>query len=213
MRNVWKTCFSGLLMAGLGLCNSAAAATQTITASAHNGQSNRGMGLATTLSVVTCTRAVGGGAAGTRCSIEAPGWNGVLSVGESIGTTGPGNVILNCNGSYSANGGSLGCTATIDDSTCSPEQTIFGSASNGNSSRGLAPIKSAAIVECTQASGSVAGTITTCGIQSPGYNGRLAAGESIATSGAGTVALSCGGQYSANGGGLSCSAQVSQVCP
>ncbi|NIK09652.1 hypothetical protein FHY11_003184 [Xanthomonas arboricola] len=196
---------------GVVCCGSVNAAVQTITASARNGGSTQGSAIASTLSVITCTQATGGGQAGTFCTVQAPGWNGVLSVGESIGTNAPGNVVLNCIGSYAASGGGLNCAARIDDTTCSPEQTIFGSARNGSSFRGLAPVKSAAIIQCTQASGSVTGT--TCGIQSPGYSGSLTPGQSVASSGPGTVSLSCGGQYSANGGGLSCSAQVSQVCP
>lgn len=206
-----KACFSAALLFGMVFFGSANAAVQTITASARNGGETRGSAIASNLSTVTCTQASGGGQGGTFCSVQAPGWNGVLSVGESVGTSGPGNVSLGCIGSYAASGGGLNCAARIDDVTCSPEQTIFGSARNGNTSRGLAPVKSAAIIQCTQASGSVSGT--TCGIQSPGYSGSLTPGQSVASSGPGTVSLSCGGQYSANGGGLTCSAQVSQVCP
>lgn len=196
---------------GLFFFNAAIASSSTITATARNGQSTQGTASTAKVSLITCIQATGGGEAGTSCDIQAPGWNGLVSQGESIGTTGPGLVVLNCNGSYAAAGGGLTCIAKIDDTTCSPEQTIFASARNGSSSRGLAPIKSAAIVQCTQASGSVTGT--TCGIQAPGYTGQLKPGQSIPTSGAGTVELACGGQYSANGGGLSCSAKVSQACP
>lgn len=204
-------CSISVLISALFFANVASATTQTITASARNGTSTPGNATVASISVVTCTQAGGGGQGGTYCLIQAPGWNGILSVGESIGTTGSGNVTLKCNGSYPASGGGLSCTAQIDDAVCSPEQTILASARMGGSTRGLAPIASAAIVECTQASGGIYGT--TCGIQSPGWTGFLSAGQSIGTSGAGTVSLSCGGTYSANGGGLTCTAQVSQVCP
>lgn len=199
------------LVSGLFFAGAAGATTQTITAKASGGSFTTGSAIAPSPSVVSCTQA-SGGQNGTYCFIDAPGWSGILRVGESIGTTGPGNVTIRCNGQYSASGGSLRCAAAIDDQICSPEQTIYGSASGGGSTRGLAPIKSAAIVECTQASGGQNGT-SRCWVQSPGWTGPLMAGQSIGTSGAGTVALSCNGQYSANGGSLSCSSQVSQVCP
>ncbi|SBV49908.1 putative membrane protein [Xanthomonas bromi] len=199
------------ILAVIILFSDTVVASTAITATARNGQVIQGTASTTTLSLITCIQAIGGGEGGTRCNIQAPGWNGVVSEGESIGTTGPGNVVLGCDGTYAAAGGSLTCIARIDDTTCSPEQTILASSRDGSSFRGLAPIKSAAIVECTQASGSVTGA--TCGIQGPGYTGQLTPGQSIPTSGAGTVALARGGQYSANGGGLSCSALVSQACP
>lgn len=201
-----------VLVPALLFANIASAATQNITAKASGGSFTTGNAISTSPSVVTCTKASGGQDGSSACAISAPGWNGLLRVGESIGTAGPGNVTLTCQGVYAASGGSLSCAAKIDDQICSPEQTISASASSSGSTLGLAPVKSAAIVECKQASGGQNGT-SGCWIQSPGWNGLLLAGQSIATSGAGTVSLSCNGIYSANGGRLSCTSQVSQFCP
>jgi hypothetical protein len=200
-----------VLVAGGLLAGAAFAATQTITASTRNGGSTPGSATATSASRVTCTQA-SGATAGTipRCSLQAPGWNGVVEVGKSIGTTGAGNVVLNCNGSYPANGG-LSCTAQIDDTVCTASQTISGSASGGSSYRGLAAVKANATIQCVSATGGTGGT--TCGIQAPGANASMTAGQTITSSGPGTVALSCGGQYPASGGGLNCTAQITQVCP
>lgn len=206
--------FSGVVVAVLAgglLVGSAFAATQTITASTRNGGSTSGNAIAPSASRITCTQA-SGGSAGTipRCSVQAPGWNGVVEVGKSIGTTGAGNVVLNCNGTYPATGG-LSCAAQIDDTVCTASQTISGAASGGNSYRGLAAVKANATIQCVSASGGSNGT--TCGIQSPGANASMTAGQTIMSTGPGTVSISCGGQYPAAGGGLSCTAQVTQVCP
>jgi hypothetical protein len=196
------------LIAAFSAVNVASASTQTISASARNGGQTPGTAAISSPSAVTCTAAMGG-TSGTKCRIIAPGYSGLVSVGQSIGTTGAGTVTLYCSGSYPANGG-LSCTAKVDDTMCTPEQTIIASSSGGGSTIGLAPIKSPAIVECIQATGGQNGT--RCAVQSPGFNGYLTAGQSIGTSGAGTVFLGCSGSYPANGG-LSCAAQVSQVCP
>lgn len=191
------------------LCaNPASATTQTISSSSSGGGTVLGTANVTTASAVTCTQA-SGGTYGTSCYINAPGWGGVVRVGQSIGTSGAGTVTLRCYGQYPVNGG-LNCTAKVDDALCTPEQTIHASASGSGSTSGLAPIKSPALVECTQAVGGTYGT--RCYIQSPGWNGYLSLGQSIGTSGAGTVYLGCSGQTSPSGG-LLCSAQVSQVCP
>lgn len=193
------------------LPSAASAAVQNIAASSYKGTSTPGKAIATSSSVITCT-AASGGINGTICHITSPGWTGLVPVGESVGTSGAGNVTLRCNGQYSANGGSLSCAARIDDVLCSPEQAVSASSNANGSDWGYAPIKGAAIVQCTQASGSVS-ISPSCSVQVPGYSGGLAVGSSIAATGAGTVFLKCNGMYSANGGGLNCAAQVSQVCP
>lgn len=204
-------CSLVVLVTGLSVMDTANAAVQTINASSSGGSSTSGNAVATSTAVVTCTAATGG-QNGTVCHVTAPGWNGIVPVGKSIGTSGAGNVKLTCNGSYAASGGRLACTAQINDALCSPEQSITASASTGNSNWGYAPIKGAAIVQCLHATGSV--NITPrCNINAPGYSGGLTTGQTIATTGAGTVTLNCTGMYPANGGGLNCSAQVSQVCP
>ena len=197
-----------VLMSVSFFANIASATTQTISASASNGNSTSGSANVASSAKVTCTQASGGGTS-SRCYIQSPGWSGLLKAGQSIGTSGAGTVSLYCNGSYPV-GGALHCSAQIDDTACSPEQTISASASLGNSTDAFAPIKSPAIVECTQASGG--GTSSRCYIQSPGWTGSLQQGQSIGTSGAGTVSLSCNGSYPV-GGALSCSVQIDQVCP
>jgi hypothetical protein len=188
----------------------AGAAVQTIEARSRGGVSTSGAAAIASASVVTCTQATGG-QGGTFCYISSPGWTGLLSVGQSIGTNGAGTVTLSCNGAYSASGGGLSCAATIDDAICSPEQTISASNRQGVAVDGFAPIKSAAVVQCTRATGGQGGT--QCYVQSPGFAGLVPVGSSVGTNGAGTVALSCNGVYSANGGGVNCTAEISQICP
>lgn len=62
-------------------------------------------------------------------------------------------------------------------------------------------------VKCTAASGASSGSTAQCHIRAPGYQGTLAVGQSIATSAAGLVELSCSGSYPARGM-LSCSAVI-----
>lgn len=193
------------------LAGSASAATQTITASARNGGSTSGNAIATSASRITCTEASGASQGSIpSCRFDAPGWNGVVEVGKSIGTNGAGNVVLNCSGNYPATGG-LSCAAKIDDTVCTASQTISGSAANYKSLRGLAAVKANATITCVSAYGGTTGT--TCGIQSPGANASMTPGQTIASTGPGTVSISCGGQYPAVGGSLSCTAKVTQVCP
>lgn len=196
-----------VLIAGFFSANTASAATQTISARAWNGNSTSGNAIVASSAKVTCTQASGG--TNTRCFIQSPGWSGLIKAGQSIGTSGAGNVSLSCTGSYPV-GGSLSCSALIDDTACSPEQTISASSQSGSSNQDFAAIKSPAVVECTQATGG--GSTSRCYIQSPGFNGSLSQGQSIVTSGAGTVSLLCNGSYPV-GGGLSCRAQIGQVCP
>ncbi len=195
-----------LVLLGLAFfsAGSVSAAVQTISST----ESVTGHASVSTTAVVTCTQAAGG-QYGTFCYVQSPGWTGLLTVGQSIGTNGPGTVTLHCNGQYPIGGG-LSCTAKVDDVLCSPEQTISSSASGTGSTVGLTPIKAPALVECTQASGGQYGTL--CLVQSPGWTGLMSVGQSIGTSGPGTVSLTCSGQYPPLGG-LSCAAQVSQVCP
>lgn len=197
-----------VLVAGLFFACAAGAATQTIHATASGGGSTTGSAVVASPSKVTCTQATGGGAT-SRCFIQSPGWSGFLKAGQSIGTSGAGNVFLSCGGTYPV-GGSLSCYAKIDDAACTAEQTISASSNSSGNTEGFAPIKSAALVKCTSATGG--GTSSRCFIQSPGFGGLLQSGQSIGTSGAGTVALSCVGTYPV-GGSLSCRAQVSQTCP
>lgn len=207
----FSLCLFATLIPGLFFTNFAEAAITNITAQARNGAQTPGYASIPSSAVVTCTQATGGEYGTSRCNIEAPGWNGLVASGQSIGTSGAGNVTLSCSGTYAASGGGLSCSASIDDTICSPQQTISSTSSGLDFTQGSAPVKSAAIVQCTQATGGQSGT-SACNIQSPGWSGSLSAGQSISTSGAGTVLLNCNGIYGTNGG-LQCSAQVSQVCP
>jgi hypothetical protein len=139
------------IIVGSFFANVANATIQTINASASNGNSTSGNAIVGSSAKVTCTQASGGGTS-KRCFIQSPGWSGLIKAGQSIGTSGAGNVSLSCTGSYPV-GGSLSCSARIDDTACSPEQTISASSQSGNSVQDFAPIKSPAIVECTLATG------------------------------------------------------------
>ncbi len=210
-----SVCSPAVFAFGLLFMDPAGAAVQNITARSSSNGPVQGNAITTSSAVVTCTEASGGSAGTTTyCYIQSPGWNGLVPKGQSIGTSGGGVISLNCNGQYSANGGRLECAARIDDVICSPEQSISASARGGGSTAGYAPIKGAALVQCMQATGaSAANGGARCGIRAPGFTGDLTVGQTIAASGAGTVRLTCAGMYSANGGGLDCTAQVSQVCP
>ncbi|MDQ1092872.1 hypothetical protein QE400_002285 [Xanthomonas sacchari] len=91
-------------------------------------------------------------------------------------------------------------------------QTITASASHGNTYNGTASTSVPSTVTCTQAS--APGTDgTKCMIQAPGWYGAINQGDSIGTTGAGTVVLNCSGQYDYNSGSLSCAATVEDtVC-
>ncbi len=203
----------GTVVFGLCFCVRAEAATQTITASVNNGVQANGSAAITTFSTVTCTQASGSGAT---CAVKAPGTFGTngyapLKVGEAVGTTGAGTVVLGCNGA-----GNLTCTAKIEDTTCVSNKTISASARNGVITNASAQTIKPASVTCTQAAGGTSGT--TCGVRRPGTSGIngyavLQVGQSLGTSGGGDISLGCNGSYNSSGGGLTCSAQVTQVCP
>jgi len=91
-------------------------------------------------------------------------------------------------------------------------QTITASARHGNTTNGTATTSVPSTVTCTEASGGgSAGTL--CMIQAPGWYGAIKAGQSIGTSGAGSVVLNCSGSYDYNSGSLTCSAKVEDtVC-
>jgi hypothetical protein len=211
MKSQIISCSLAILMSGFFAAGSASAVTQTITASAQSGGSTNGTAAISTTSTVTCTQASGGGDT-SRCSVQAPGWSGALRVGQSIGTTGAGNVVLNCGGIYPASGGRLTCTATVADTVCTPSKSLTAGAKSGQTTNALAPIKNASTVTCTQASGGSFGT--TCGIVAPGFTGVVVpVGQSVTATGPGTVSLGCNGSYPASGGSLTCAATISQTCP
>lgn len=208
MKSKMSSCVVAVLMTGLFFAATAGATTKTIYATANSNGSTTGSASMSSASKVTCTSASGGGTS-SRCFIQAPGWSGLLTAGQSIGTSGPGTVTLSCTGTYPV-GGSLSCSAKVDDTTCSPEQTLSGSANWAGTTQGLAAIKGPAIVECTFASGG--GTSSRCFVTAPGFSGLMLEGQTVSATGAGTVVLGCAGSYPV-GGSLSCNAQVSQICP
>jgi len=188
---------------------SAAAQTQTISASASSrGGINPGNGIASGPSKITCTQASGSTSGVTSCYISSPGFNGLLAVGESIGTNGAGNVQLTCQGTYS-NSGALNCSARIEPTVCTATQNISASANMNLVTRGSAALATNAVVRCTSLSG---GSNMSCGIQSANGNVFLTVGQETLVTGPGTASLQCGGSFSSSGG-LSCTARVTQVCP
>lgn len=204
--------YAAIFVAGLLTLGSASAAVQTITSrtSAQNGYS--GNATATSASMITCTSATANMGTNDGCFITAPGWSGKVKQGQSIGTSGAGAVKLTCTGQYDFNFGQLNCEAKIDDVACMPEQSINAASAGGGSTAGLAAVKSAALITCTSLTGGLNGT-GRCSFQGPGTSVSLVAGQQTASTGPGTVKLTCTGTYSATGPGLQCGAQVSQVCP
>jgi hypothetical protein len=76
-------------------------------------------------------------------------------------------------------------------------QTIDASVdAQGNVHTATAPVKGPATVTCASATNGGGGSNArpaTCYITGPGYHGDLVAGQSIGTSGAGTITLACDG--------------------
>lgn len=197
-----------VLFAGFFFATAANAATQTIYATSSRNNTTTGNATTASPAKVTCTSASGGGTS-SRCFIQAPGWSGLVPAGQSIGTSGAGNIVLSCTGTYPV-GGSISCSAKVDDTACASEQSISATSNSSGVTQGMAAIKSPSIVECSYAAGG--GTSSKCFVQAPGYSGLMLAGQSIPTTGAGTVVLGCSGTYPV-GGSLSCTADISQVCP
>lgn len=207
MRSNWKYLVVSVLFAGFSFATAANAATQNIYASSSRYNTTTGNATTASPAKVTCTSASGGTSG--RCFIQAPGWSGLVPAGKSIGTSGAGNIVLSCTGTYPV-GGSISCSARVDDTACSSEQSVSATSNGSVTTQGMAAIKSAAIVECRYAAGG--GTSSKCFIQAPGFGGLVLVGQSIPTTGAGTVTLGCSGTYPV-GGSLSCTADISQVCP
>lgn len=203
---------AAILAAGLLSLGSASAAVQTITSRSSTSNGYSGNGTATSASVITCTSATASMGTNNGCVITAPGWSGMVKQGQSIGTSGAGAVKLTCTGQYDFNYGRLDCVAKIDDVACMPEQSINAASVGGGSTAGLAAVKGAALITCTSLTGGLDGT-GRCAFQGPGTSASLVAGQQTASTGPGTVKLTCSGMYSATGSGLQCGAQVSQVCP
>jgi len=209
-RTFWACVMPAALVLGLW-AGTVSAQTRTISASASNGNTTAGNTIGSVPSKITCTQAYGASVGSATCSIQSPGWNGLLAVGESIGTNGPGNIRLTCQGSYSIPGSGLQCSARVEDTVCAATQSITASAGPNVSTRGSAALATSAVVRCTAASGGTFGT--TCGIRSATGNTSLTVGQETFVPGPGTASISCGGQFNHPFGGLSCTAVVTQVCP
>lgn len=161
---------------------------------------------------VKCTSASGASSGSTaRCHVKAPGFQGNVDVGSTIGTSGPGNVELTCSGNYPANG-MLTCTAVVDAPACAGTQNLSAYSSGGSTYGDTAATLSPASVTCTRASGASSGSTARCRVTAPGFQGTVNVGQSIGTTGPGTVQLTCSGTYPV-GGTLSCGARVVQSCP
>lgn len=181
------------------------AGTQYIYASTNN---PGGIVSVSVPSTVKCTSATGG--TNVRCYIHSPGYNRLLQVGESAGTSGAGNVQLDCTGTRPPNG-VLSCTAEVTDTACAASQLATATRSGGNIYSKIVPISKSATIQCNTAYGGTYGT--KCLFDAPGYYGTLNVGQSAVTSGAGTVIVDCSGAYSVPNGGLTCTAGITQSCP
>lgn len=89
-------------------------------------------------------------------------------------------------------------------------QTITSRSSTSNSYSGNATATSASMITCTSATASM-GTNLGCVITAPGWSGMVKQGQSIGTSGAGAVSLTCTGSYDFNYGRLDCTAKIDDV--
>ncbi len=96
-------------------------------------------------------------------------------------------------------------------------QTISASVNNGNATYGTASTFTFSTVKCVSASGGSGTLAPSCGVTGPGTFGTngsapLRVGETVSTTGPGTITLGCYGS-SSNGHPLSCSATVDDtVC-
>lgn len=160
-----------------------------------------------TASVAKCVESSGSGAT---CYLKAPGFEGALNPGEAVGI-GPGTAELSCAGAKSPDEFQT-CTLVIDNNTaCTTTQNLSAySRGSGGSYPDSAPVVSPATVTCTSVFGASGGR---CQISGPGVNPiNLNPGQSVGTSGPGTVTLWCTG-YIPVGQTLSCTASVVQSCP
>lgn len=95
-------------------------------------------------------------------------------------------------------------------STSAAVQTITSRSSTSGGYSGNGTATSASMVTCTSATASM-GTNYGCVITAPGWSGMVKQGQSIGTSGAGAVKLTCTGQYDFNYGRLDCTAKIDDV--
>lgn len=143
-----------------------------------------------------------------RCYIASPGYNRLLPVGHSIGTTGAGTVSLACVGTRPPRK-TLSCSAEVSQA-CQSSKSVAAYLENGGTYPETAPISaSSAKVYCTSAVGASSGAAR-CYVTSPTFNGAVSAGQTVSVSGPGTVIFSCTGNYRNR---LSCRGTVTQVCP
>lgn len=142
-----------------------------------------------------------------RCYIASPGYNRLLPIGHSIGTTGPGTVSLACVGTRPPRQ-TLSCSAEVG-RACQSSKAVTAYLENGGTYPETAPIStSSATVHCTSAVGASSGAAR-CYVTSPTFSGAISAGQSVSVGGPGTVIFSCTGNYRNR---LSCRGTVTQVC-
>lgn len=165
---------------------------------------------ATSAVTVKCLSVTGASSGGItpHCYIGSPGYNRLLPIGHSIGTTGPGLISLGCVGNR-APGRTLSCSAEVNANSCQATKNVSAYLENGGTYPETAPVSaSSATVRCTSAYSF--GHTAKCYVQTPSYNGILDVGQSIGVAGPGTVIFSCNGSYSSR---LSCEGRVTQTCP
>lgn len=106
-----------LLVATLALSGQSAnpkkATSQKITASGNNGAPRPGTAAIGGPASIKCLSASASGhAMKTSCSISAPGYSGIVEIGQTVDANGPGTVVLTCTGQ-----GFVQCSALITPAT------------------------------------------------------------------------------------------------
>lgn len=143
----------------------------------------------------------------TSCYVRAPGFQGVVGVGQTVGASGPGTIELTCHGTSASDAST--CAVIVDSTACVAEQNLSAYARNGSQYPDSAATSSPASLTCTSASGA---SNARCSFSAPGFMGFVGVGQTVGTTGPGTVTLYCAGTYPV-GGGLNCAAKVAQSCP
>lgn len=201
------------ILAVAGMASTIGHAAETLNASSNDRGAWPGSTIATSVVAVKCLSVTGASSnsISPRCFVSGPGYSSYVDIGQSIGTSGPGVVTLTCSGAR-APGRTLSCSAVVDASACSDTELLSAYKSGGSTYSDTAPLFSTALATCTSATGAIRGSTPRCFVDGPGYYGTVNVGQTIPTTGPGTVRLSCSGSYSVNST-LSCSSRVEQICP
>lgn len=208
-----KFTISGFFGLGGMVCAFSAFSADWLTAYHNDSGTIPGSTYAGSVVAVKCLSVTGSAGSGMtpKCFISGPGFSSYVSIGQTIGTTGPGPVQLTCFG-YRRPGGTLSCEAVVDANACEVNKSLSAYNSGGGSYGETTALFSPAIATCTGASGASSGDTARCFIDAPGHYGTVDAGQTVVTTGPGTLHLGCHGPYAAHAT-LSCTATVEQVCP